>query len=715
MDPARLALALEQLRSIDGFVFEEFANAFLVSELPDLRPVGGLHDEGRDAFLHRSDGVPTTFVQHSVTTEWQKKIRDTIKTLIANGHKVVELIYCSPKDVQRHAGDLKRELRAAGVILDVRDRGWFVANLHSGPSQVAASERIARLKVDPLLAEKLPASSDGILDPESERLAITYLQIELNERAPDRNLTKLCYQTLVVYALRLSDIDRPMRFVQIVEEVGRLIKHQNRADLELYIRNAIDLLVKRKQLRHHTKEAAYVLAHPQRMELRAKREELLLSEARLVHESAGVVEAVALDLGVDFSFDATDVAHDALFILDRIIMNTGRLAALAMTGHGAFHCHGDTVTEAVEKLVKHEKEALRSLSALGVVHFFDFVPEVVRRLGSHPSEDALQRMRNASEAYLLRFVLQETPDVQRALREVVGSVDLLVDASIIVAAMCEVRLPALHQRTTSLLRFAASIGCGLFVHDDIVNELETHLDRIAGYDFKAHGGRGARTLHSGLQRAYLDAQVDGYRGSFADFLEQFRGRSDPRRDLLDYLSHELGIHHRGFEEQEKRLPHPEETVLYERWSEVKRRNPWVSEDAFLTLVRHDVRAFMLVPLLRDLERHTYGHKWWWLVRDGTAFQMDREMHATGRQPVAMSPDFFARYLALAPRVQGEGDAKAEAFSSCLEVASLNLVPVGLREEAEQAYEATKGQPEYLRRRRLRDLANQARFQKSEST
>src|SRR5882672_3542850 len=44
----RLQLALESLRPTDGFEFEKFANAFLAAEFPDLRPVAGIHDGGRD-------------------------------------------------------------------------------------------------------------------------------------------------------------------------------------------------------------------------------------------------------------------------------------------------------------------------------------------------------------------------------------------------------------------------------------------------------------------------------------------------------------------------------------------------------------------------------------------------------------------------------------------------------------------------------------------
>jgi hypothetical protein len=56
--PERLRLALDQMDQDDGFEFERFANAFLASELPELRPVAGMHDSGRDAFVHSSEQAP---------------------------------------------------------------------------------------------------------------------------------------------------------------------------------------------------------------------------------------------------------------------------------------------------------------------------------------------------------------------------------------------------------------------------------------------------------------------------------------------------------------------------------------------------------------------------------------------------------------------------------------------------------------------------------
>jgi hypothetical protein len=54
----RIGVALDQIKATDGALWEVFANSFLASEFQQLRPVGGMHDAGRDAFLYEPDGEP---------------------------------------------------------------------------------------------------------------------------------------------------------------------------------------------------------------------------------------------------------------------------------------------------------------------------------------------------------------------------------------------------------------------------------------------------------------------------------------------------------------------------------------------------------------------------------------------------------------------------------------------------------------------------------
>jgi len=168
--PERLRLALDQLDEHSGFEFEGFANSFLATEIPGLRPVGGIHDAGRDAFVHSSDEAPGVFCQHSVTKDWKRKVPATLDTLRRNGFQPRELIYTTNREIQREADALRASLRKQGVSLDIRDRGWFEAVANTSPGRIAAAERLAQRYVDPLLSSRrvIGGLSVALTDEEAE-------------------------------------------------------------------------------------------------------------------------------------------------------------------------------------------------------------------------------------------------------------------------------------------------------------------------------------------------------------------------------------------------------------------------------------------------------------------------------------------------------------------------------------------------------------------
>jgi hypothetical protein len=82
VERARFQLALEALEPHQWRLFEQFANRFLGSEFPGLRPTSRPDgDRGRDSFLWQPEGEESVALQYSVTTSWRSKIRETAKTV----------------------------------------------------------------------------------------------------------------------------------------------------------------------------------------------------------------------------------------------------------------------------------------------------------------------------------------------------------------------------------------------------------------------------------------------------------------------------------------------------------------------------------------------------------------------------------------------------------------------------------------------------------
>ena len=153
---------------------------------------------------------------------------------------------------------------------------------------------------------------------------------------------------------------------------------------------------------------------------------------------------------------------------------------------------------------------------------------------------------------------------------------------------------------------------------------------------------------------------------------------------------------------------------------MKRRRGGIDSNAFDVLVEHDVRAYLLVQALRGKQRTDgrYGYTTWWLTLDHTGFRVQqaaKAKHITFATPVGscMSPDFLLRYLSIRPRTQGEEDYLDSVLPLSVELAGAGLVPAELREAARIAMESVKDEPQYVQRRKLRDVLNKARTEPGE--
>lgn len=716
--PERLRLALDQMDRDDGFEFERFANEFLALEIPELRPVAGVHDGGRDAFVHASEHAPRVYCQHSVGEDWKRKITETIATLKSNGFEPRELIYCTNRSIQREADELRATLRRDGISLDIRDRSWFEVVVNAAPGRIAAAERLARRFVDPLLSSRrVLADLSPALSGEEERVTATYLQLELMGKDPSKGLTKVCVEALVLVGLREATPEKLVSRADVRRAVARQLPGSDLGRAHLLADNALKRLIERDIVKHHRKVDGFSLSLSSRAEMSSRLQVLLSTRAELLAESEIRVREIAQRLGFDFEFSAAEIAADAISLLDYQLCQRGRLAAVALAGTGDFFAPRDSLLQVAKEVVTSRPELLRSISKLGADRFIEIVPLVAGELAGYPTPRLLQRLRIASDAYCLQFALQQTADVQDSLRKIISGTSLLVDTSVLIPAMAERLLPKSEQRLSNLLRGAAEIGCRLLAGDDVLNEIDTHLDRIRyAYRIRTEGllsrlgPAGTANFEPTLIRAYLEARGNGrFGGSFDDFIELFKGRDSPLKDLIDYLREELSIQYDEMPAERVKLEDPELAELYDAWKQHKRRRPWVDEAAFERLVLHDVRAFLLVGRLRkkSIATESYNHRWWWLVLDGSAFRFDRLRRLAGGGHTCMSPEFFSRYISLSPKPPGMGASAEELLPVCLEVSEFGFVPPELRDEAIRAYEAAKDVPEYVRRRRLRDLVNRA--------
>ena len=713
IDPKRLGLALQLLSSEHGFEFERFANAFLASEISDLRPVGGIHDKGRDAFVYQAEAQPDTFVQSSVMEDWPSKITATLDKLSKNGFQVREFIYCTNRAIQTKSDSLRTELRKRRISLDVRDREWFLAFANTSRGRMVASEQLAKMLVDPLLADTgALAKFAPSLTREEERVAATYLQMELAHRDPERNLTKLCFDSLILYILRSATPEQLVRREDIHAGVRKFSHKHEPERFRGLVDGALERLANKGLVKHHPKDNAFTLAFPERQKMKEKTEAFIFNERQLHEEIESRVCTVGESLGIDFDYAATDIASDSLTVLDKALFERGQLAALAVAGKGAFNARRLPIPSLVENLVRQNRDSFRSVGRVKDDALIDFVSAVVENLVQQPSAAILERLRTEADAYYLLFALQETPDVQNALGKLFRDATVLIDTSIIIPAAAEILLPREEQPFSNLLRVGAGLGLRLVVGSDVLEEFETHLLRMRGYyqrfatSILASGS--ALRFQAPIIHGFIRARELGAIGSFDEFIERFMGRQDHRADLIEFLQHELSVEYDNMDNARAEIAIQDTGDLFEEWKHSKRRRPFVDDAAFERLVYHDVKALLLMEHLRSRERpeETYGYRSWWLTQDSVAFRFDRARRTSSQTSLCISPDFFARYVSLLPHPSRALDI-ASLIPACLELAGLGLIPPDIRGEAERLYESMEGSPEYLRRRKLRELANSA--------
>jgi hypothetical protein len=177
-ETAKLRFALEHLDSEHWAQFERFCNAFLGSEFPNLRPIAGTGDRGRDAVLFGTHATGVV-IQYSLTKDWRRKIRETIARLRDAAIDCHLLVYATNHHIGPGIDNLRPESIRQGVSLDVRDLDYFVSRMYRDETTRAVAAELADLILDPLLSAADVVEHSAASQPElrAADLARTHDQV----------------------------------------------------------------------------------------------------------------------------------------------------------------------------------------------------------------------------------------------------------------------------------------------------------------------------------------------------------------------------------------------------------------------------------------------------------------------------------------------------------------------------------------------------------
>lgn len=701
MPQTRLELALSLIEGGDWRVFEKFTAEFLAVDYPEMRTTASASgDGGRDAELYVPLGDPTTAIQISVRQDWEAKIRETVKRLADTFPSVRELIYATNQAIGASADDLKKSLRRdPGISLDVRDRQWYVERENTYPQRSIASERLAEQFVNPLLkrAGAAPTSAKSLSGPES-RVALLQLALDSQDVAGDRNLTKSCFESLVVAALRGTSAENRMPRAQVHSAIGAFVPAGAPGQLEALIDGALARLAKKGgPIKHFRQADEFHLSYEESVRIDEQAARFLLDEREL---EAALVNNLRIMADTEIDEQAYLLCGPLLReTLEKVLLQQSEEFAAAVST-------GESLQLDAERLFAEVKAVSSELPTTA-----ELAAAAIREVLAVPTTAMSAHLRRLSDSYTLFAFLRQTPDVQKVVLSVFSEGDIWLDTSAILPLIAEELVEAPERRFyTQLLRAAANSGLNLFVTPGVIEEVERHLNKCVAFSYSRSGEWNGRVPF--VYSAYL---LSGRpRGEFVAWQDQIRGKERPLDDVRDYLDEVFSIQEKSLEEFADRGDIELRAAVQELWSEQHDQRRGAGDDYAtdpLTvgrLVAHDVENTVGVLELRKSEQKgPMGYRTWWLTMDKTALRIKAYLRERMGQNAptsspALSPDFLSQYLRLGPMRSALEKGQRVSLPLITDVSRIENIPKSLIAISDAIRRENAELDERVLRRKVRD-------------
>lgn len=701
MPNPRLELALDLIKPSDWRTFEVLAAEFLVVEFPGLRTTASSSgDRGRDGELFVLGGEPTIGFQYSVTVSWEAKIKATLARLGDTFPSITRVIYVTSKEIGARADDLVAALWSEKrVQIDIRDRSWFVERELSSPQRSAASAEVITQFVEPLLASRgIKDNVAQALSDEEGRLALLHLTLD-NRDGDDRNLTKSCFEALVLSVLHDTSAENMLSFIQISDQVERIVPHGAIGQVKALVTSALNrLTVKGGPAKHHGQLGTYHLAFTEREKIRDQAADYLLGEEALEQDLAAGLWGS--DDSLDQSPERTAAeAHNLRKHLEVVLMKRGESFAAVVNEGGEFLLDAFRITTDL-----HDAGYSGQLSTTQA-------GAAILRVLTGPSESTKMHLRRLVDAYTLFAFLKLTPDVQKTMLKVFSEGDIWLDTSAVLPLLGELLLDDHESRYfTALLASARHAGMNLYVTDGVIEEIAGHLNRcLSAANWQ---GREPSTLPF-IYATYVLSGRDTT--EFSSWVQEFRGNSRPAVDIKDFLKVTFGITGKSLADLANAADLNLRGAVQELWYEAHDRRRQGGDNAtdpgtVSRLVAHDVENTVGVIEARRVEPDSpMGYRTWWLTLDRTALRLrdylKDKLGEDAPDSPALSPDFLAQLLQLGPL---RSRLERETLPVASDLGRFENVPKELLELARETREKFAGMSELRIRREVRDTLDSAR-------
>ncbi|HFP9415820.1 TPA: hypothetical protein ACHOY2_003555 [Klebsiella variicola subsp. variicola] len=709
MNTKRFELALERLKPSDWREFEKLASAFLASEFDVyISTAANSGDGGRDGELYSTDD-PKVMAQFSVTDDWNKKINDTIKRLNVTFPDTLVLIYMSNQEIGALGDSLKKTARKNhNISLDIRDKNWFCERVNLNQSNQIKAEELAKGFVDPYLAtyDIIPKVSTELSNPESIA-ALTYLNLQWQDDIRDKGLTKTAFEAMVRSALIGTDSNNRMKKDEICSKIFKIFPRHSPQELSIYIDKAIKRLGKTVIKSHPNNE--YCLSHEDTLRFNEFKAEKIIAESEL----KSAIEKITLQVTAN-SLDENEVKELSLCLrnlTEKVLFERSQSFAMAVeSGNLTALADNDFKTTIMQEI------SISKFKKKKDVDWFSILNIGIRETLLSDNPSIQQHLRSLADSYTLMAFLQITPDVQKAVEKMFSNGNLWLDTTIILPLISETLLNDEEKtgRFTRMIAAATGAGLRLYVTDGVIEEVERHMNRCLTCS------RMPSRAWNGSIPYLLERYIFSGRsvGSFATWLENFRGPSRPMDDIFDYLLQEFNIHKRSLQDEYPKTSEELRRALVLIWNEryVRRREKYnvdIDEMTITRLINHDIECYAGVLALRNQERSSpFGYSSWWLTLDKQTFDLKRKlqdmMTETPPDSPVMSADFLVNYLAIGPLRRKVSKADEANLPLLMMIDNATKLTPELVVEAENIRKQFIDLPERMIRRNVRDSLDKAK-------
>lgn len=700
-------LALDQIRASDWEYFEELSSAFLVSDFPSLRTMASPSgDGGRDSELFSPTGKNTIAIQYSVSQGWKSKINKTLKRITETLTDVKVLIYMTNQAIGAKGDELKAKSLDSGVVLDIRDKNWFLERFEVDDAKYEASSTLVDVIAKPFLeGEKVIERRRPALTSMESKAALTYLGLQWKDETTDKGLTKIVYESLARAALRNTSSENRITRSEVYNRIFTYIPSNICDEAQRNIDSALARLSK-MVIKHWTKEDEFCLSHEEALRLKDKLAETECEELEFSQEVKRLIENEKEENDHITDELLTEITDRTLRIIDIFLIKSGEaFASSVLTGVVNIND-----TSLLKDIIFEDIKGNPGEQDY-IAHFPDIALNVIARVLASKNLSIKTHLKKISDIYTLFSFLRETPDIQKATKKIFGHPKLWLDTTIVLPLLVDSLKPdGEDKKYTEIILALKNSGVELRVTEGVISEILHHIrvsETCSKHIPSDWEGRIPFLYYHYVELGYSP-------NNFVNTAEIFRGHSRPEADISEYLNVSFGVKVESLERPAGLVNDNIRFAIERLWREAHQTRRQCGNghgDSTITdaLIRNDVESYVGVIGLRNNEQVTeFGYKHWWLTIDSLAWKIRNKIKEEFDNPPMsplMSLDFLSNSLSFGPSRSKLDRTHEQLLPIFLDMDLAEHMPRELIEIANQVRKSNEGLPEHIVRRKVRDACD----------